>query len=485
MKIGILVGVQLLCWLAKCHIQKSTEIHATKGRFMTHMLHSAYFFGQSVNVKWKATAKGKPELPVWLHLAGSRHQVIAYLVGTPVTPMPQVTIHIIARRIDNYESASQYITILLDDDIRFNTTTQQVIEMKFKNIEPEDFYSDYSKNNLKKLENVIQRTFPGKGVNPYIFNILPEYVPESREEAYTNFNSYYPGKKFKSGSLVQIGTQSQFHPNVQNLAKYRDNPDYCSNNNIIPLDKHFRNQFEVDWCRFSVKNMTLLRGFYIPTTADPIDPSPEVAEAFRKDLELKKEKLESRRLEETRREKEMYQFPYYFWQSVVIFPLLAVLCIGLILVLSIIFFGRREGQQWRDYKTPKEQLHEYLNVRESQRHLRELSVQRQMLLMNDRSKSNTPLGVQAFLQPRAGTVTPSLGPKRSQASEPPRVPGTPRSVTLPRREPSQRSEDDDRRFNKRSSVGKQTVAEAALATGSSLNLYRNPLDSEEIDQSHR
>ncbi|CAD5216945.1 unnamed protein product [Bursaphelenchus okinawaensis] len=477
----IVLAAILLCVLVKCHIQKTTEIRATKGRFMTHMLHSAYFFGQSVNVKWTATAQGKPELPVWIHLAKSRHQVIAYLVGTPVTPLPQVTIHIIARRTDTYESASQFITILLDEDIRFNTTTQQLVEIKFKNIEPEDFYSDYSKNNLKRLENVIHRTFPGKGVNPYIFNIIPEFVPTSREESYTNFNSYYPGQKYKTGSIIQVGTQSQFHPNIQNFARYnKDNPEYCTNNGFIPLDKHFRNQFDVDWCRFNVKNMTLLRGFYIPTTPAPSEETPEVSEAIRKDLELKKERLESRRMEETHRDKQMYQFPYYFWQSVVIFPLLAVLCIGLILALSIIFFGRREGQQWRDYKTPKEQLHEYLNVRESQRHLRELSVQRQMLLMNDRSKSNTPLGVQAFLQPRGGTATPSLGPKRSQThSEAPRIPGTPRSLTLPRRGESQRPEDDERRFNTRSSVGKQTVAEAALATGSSLCLYRNPLELED------
>lgn len=44
---------------------------------------------------------------------------------------------------------------------------------------------------------------------------------------------------------------------------------------------------------------------------------------------------------------------FSFWESFLLFPLIAVFCILLILLLSVIFFGRREGQQWRDYKTPK------------------------------------------------------------------------------------------------------------------------------------
>lgn len=70
----------------------------------------------SVNVKWKATVKGKPELPVWLQLAPSRHKVIAYLVGTPVTSQQQVTIHVMARRMDTYKTADMIVTILLGDD---------------------------------------------------------------------------------------------------------------------------------------------------------------------------------------------------------------------------------------------------------------------------------------------------------------------------------------------------------------------------------
>jgi hypothetical protein len=33
-----------------------------------------------------------------------------------------------------------------------------------------------------------------------------------------------------------------------------------------------------------------------------------------------------------------------------IFPILAAICLCLVFILSVIFFGRREGQHWRDFK---------------------------------------------------------------------------------------------------------------------------------------
>lgn len=112
---------------------RNVEVHASKGRFLVHMLHSAYFYKNTgtfifpffcsyfnnkviVNVKWSATAKGKPDLPFWLHLFPSRHRGIAYLIGTPVTPLHQIVIHVIALSLDTYEKADQYITIMLSDD---------------------------------------------------------------------------------------------------------------------------------------------------------------------------------------------------------------------------------------------------------------------------------------------------------------------------------------------------------------------------------
>uniref|UniRef100_A0AC34QHI9 Uncharacterized protein n=1 Tax=Panagrolaimus sp. JU765 TaxID=591449 RepID=A0AC34QHI9_9BILA len=150
-------------------------------------------------------------------------------------------------------------------------------------------------------------------------------------------------------------------------------------------------------------------------------------------------------------------YQYDFWESFLIFPMLAVLCIILILILSFIFFGRREGQHWRDYKTPREQLQEYLILRESQKRLRELSVQRQILLMSNERKTSTPVGIRTFLQPN------SLDEE---------VPSP--EITV------YGSSKDYANHSPFTNTAKQTVADAVKATGSSLRLYKNPTaDSED------
>ncbi|VDM42933.1 unnamed protein product [Toxocara canis] len=71
-----------------------------------------------VDVKWSATVKGRPSLPLWLHLMPSQHKMIAYLYGTPVTPAMQIVIHVIARRIDNFETAQHTVQLVDTADCR-------------------------------------------------------------------------------------------------------------------------------------------------------------------------------------------------------------------------------------------------------------------------------------------------------------------------------------------------------------------------------
>lgn len=118
-------------WAYYTQTVRNVEVHASKGKFLVHMLHSAYFYKNTgkhgdnftlfsidllANVKWSATARHKPNLPFWLHLFPSRHRGIAYLIGTPVTPLHQIVIHVIALNLDTYEKADQYVTIMLSDD---------------------------------------------------------------------------------------------------------------------------------------------------------------------------------------------------------------------------------------------------------------------------------------------------------------------------------------------------------------------------------
>ncbi|VDO56397.1 unnamed protein product, partial [Haemonchus placei] len=268
----------------------------------------------------------------------------------------------------------------------------------------------------------------------------PWYARRTRRGRSVFIDSYHVNSHihYNFRSLVSVGTQQFFGTSVNRLVHHlQASTIFCNERHMISLNKFFYPTFEIDWCRTRIRNVTLQR---IITTR------PEA----RRDLNtITKHTQEAKRLLS---EAGTTFEGYTFWESVVVFPLIAVLCIVLILVLSIIFFGRREGQQWRDYKTAKEQLEEYVSVRQSQRHLRELSVQRQLLLMTRSRHQSSRCGIHSFLQPKNKSLR-----RRNNTSE---------WLTK-----------CNSKFDE-NNVGKQTVAEAALQCGSSLHLYRNPLESE-------
>uniref|UniRef100_A0A915Q602 Dystroglycan-type cadherin-like domain-containing protein n=1 Tax=Setaria digitata TaxID=48799 RepID=A0A915Q602_9BILA len=468
---GWLMLIVLLASFNVCYAQhrgtvNPLELRATKGEFFIHTLHSGNFFPVTVDVKWSASLHGRPALPLWLHLMPSRHKALGYLYGTVVSPLNQVVIHVIARRLDNYDRAEQYLTIFSNDDEKYSNATQQFVEIYIKNYDPEDLLTDRTRI-IDRLEKSMRESFRGKGLNPYIFQILPA----GNSPQNTQFDLHH-----KVGSIVRIGTQSRFHVNVLNLERgLQRNPQYCSRNQLVPLNKFFTPIFQIDWCNFHVKNVT----------------APNI-QSSKEELHQKPIKVIRPDVETVRTPYNQYQLPtssmltmetpvlhtrYYFWESFLMFPMLGVCCILLLILLSLIFFGRREGQHWRDYKTPKRQLEEYASVRDSQRHLRELSMQRQMLLMaSDRAQSHVPLGIHTFLQPKSTSRNPS--PENLRAD--PSSRGS-RSPLLKDSRPHFSTSPDNTFDSHVVPMSKQTVAEAARACGSSLHLYRNPFESDPSD----
>lgn len=478
---------------------KSTKIEtfsvkAVKGKFFVYTLHSGRLFTRTVDVKWTATITGKPDLPSWLHIFQSKHNAISYLIGTPVTSINLVSLHIIARRIDTYETGELFLNIELTEDVRYNNYTQQIAEIHIKNVNAENLISN-SGGKINELETIIRQTFKGKDLNPYIFNI------ESLTPQDGKVLSILRDKPL--GAIIYIGTQKKFHSNIFHLIKgLQSNFKYCNNSQIIPLNKYFHKKFDINWCKFNIKNSTIPKKLYDLETK-------EERKLYRNETVLKLNELSTEKKEEMSGK---YTPHYHFWESVLIFPLLAVFCILLVLLLSVIFFGRREGQHWRDYKTPKEQLQEFMAVRESQQRLRELSVQRQMMSMaksvdqNIDSQSNNliPSGIGTFLQPKQKTIdsdsydalisnTPNINPKmyssqllnsKKYNDKHYRLPTTVStgSVSNVASIGPQNHLEKNLTFNRSTTVGKQTVAEAAKATGSSLHLYKNPFDDIEDDK---
>ncbi|VDM42934.1 unnamed protein product [Toxocara canis] len=317
------------------------------------------------------------------------------------------------------------------------------------------------------MQGSLKDSFRGKGINPYIFNVIPAVNAPPEK---THFI-----RDHKFGTVVQVGTQRRFHTNVLNLERgLQTNSQYCTRNPLVPLDKYFASTFQIDWCNFHVKNVTMMH----------IGEESEAPRARLLAAVLNEERKVPTPLISTEatliiEESGAIRTRYYFWESFLMFPMLGVCCILLLILLSVIFFGRREGQHWRDYKTPKEQLDEYVSVRESQRHLRELSVQRQILQMaSDRTPSAAPVGIHTFLQPRSSIQTISQPNNASNEY-----------VHHSSRSPILKDDRHHSSMDKQSSMdphnmplGKQTVAEAAKACGSSLHLYRNPFEDEPSEE---
>ncbi|VDM58702.1 unnamed protein product [Angiostrongylus costaricensis] len=404
----------------------------------------------SVDVTWSATLKNRPALPSWLHIVPSRYKAIAYLVGTPVTAARQVTVHVFAKRLDTYQIKQQYIVISMSEDERYTRTTQQLIDIFVKNVEVETILSNRD-GTIGRLEKSLREAFRGKDVNPYIYNIEPEFrVPQGKEHLF---------RIQKSGSLISIGSQRGFYPNVHKLIRnLRMSPFFCQKQNLVVLNKYFAPTFDVDWCRTRIRNLTMLHNYIDGESRRTLYNTEKIVEFGQVNATPAQPLREVGSIGEG----------YTFWESVLVFPLIAVFCIVLVLVLSLIFFGRREGQQWRDYKTPKEQLNEYVSVRQSQRHLRELSVQRQLLLMaGDHDHTSPPFGVHSFLQPKCKSAANCSDPGCRLGKSPNKLDSNIVEDTT-----------DILSTNDSVPVGKQTVAEAARQCGSSLHFYRNPLESE-------
>ncbi|CAJ0962229.1 unnamed protein product, partial [Mesorhabditis belari] len=452
-----LILIYLLASIVHSQIE-TRQSQGRKGKFFVHSLHSASFFQTTVPVKWSATLKGRPSLPQWLHLVPSqRHQAIAYLIGTPVTPLRQMTIHVIAKSLQSEEIRQQFVVINLSEDPKFNSATTQVLDVYIKDYDAESLISD--RNGLiGKLEAAAKNTFIGSNVNPYIFSIKPSTDDQASKQ------SVFDRHKF--GSVVQIGTQRGFYTNLYSMVKtLRSKPMYCSKSDQVPINKKFQGSFEVDWCRVDLHNLTQTKDqAHRELDKKYKNQSPEASAEQRSTPK-------PTRIWPVDEDESTEIIPpveqYSFWDSILVLPLFGLVIIIILLILVAIFFGCREGQQWRDYKTPKQQLEEYVSVRDGQQHLRDLSMQRQLLLMGRDENGQAPQGIHSFLQPKSRAS--------SMRASNPRLPRHYKSAS--------RVNQDDEAAELLGSgvemipVGKQTVAEAAKQCGSSLHLYRNPLDS--------
>ncbi|CAO4385753.1 unnamed protein product [Caenorhabditis nigoni] len=450
MKIRLLglsiLSVFVLLFGATDSFKAPQHVSATKGKFFVHTLHSANFFPSTVKVKWEATLNNKPALPNWLRLLPSRHPEIAYLIGTPVTNVQHVTLHVIAKRLDNFDIQQRMIVINLVEDSLYQGNTQQIFELPINGLDVEDLVSNRERK-ISQLENALRNTFRGRNVNPYIAGIRSRYtIPRGKEHIFKN----------NVGTMVFVGTQQKFYPGTMAIVKNLQTvPDFCTKPSAVVMNKYFAPTFSVDWCNVAVKNVSAIEEEANSEKLINVDGEE-------KSTQIKPVEDSSDRPEQPPRE--LYGYSEHGFSIVLVAIILGV-CALLIFALVLIFFGSREGQKWRDDKTSGETMGEFVTIRDNQKKLRELSLQRQLLSMGPDTNSTAPSGIHSYLQSRSRA--PSTIARFSKSAS--------------------RLNDREDTIELLPSVdhipvGKQTVAEAAKQCGSSLHLYRNPLSDESDEQ---
>uniref|UniRef100_A0A1I7SYI6 CADG domain-containing protein n=1 Tax=Caenorhabditis tropicalis TaxID=1561998 RepID=A0A1I7SYI6_9PELO len=345
--------------------------------------------------------------------------------------------------MDNFDIQQRMIVINLVEDALYQGSTQQIFELPINGLDVEDLVSNRDRK-ISQIETALRNTFRGRNVNPYIAEIRPRYIiPTGKEHIFKN----------SVGTMVFVGTQQKFYPGTLSIVRnLQTMPEFCSKPSEVVMNKYFAPTFSVDWCNVAVRNVT--------SNEDEMNEK-----SMKKDPEEKLTRVipvEDGKPEQPPRE--LYGYSEHGFSIVLVAIILGV-CALLIFALVLIFFGSREGQKWRDDKTSGETMGEYVSIRENQKKLRELSLQRQLLSMGPDTNSTAPSGIHSYLQSRSRA--PSTIARFSKSAS--RLNDREDTIELL---PS----------GDHIPVGKQTVAEAAKQCGSSLHLYRNPLSSESDEQ---
>nr|pir hypothetical protein H22K11.4 - Caenorhabditis elegans [Caenorhabditis elegans] len=342
----------LLLFRTSKSFKAPTHVTATKGKFFVHTLHSAHFFPSTVKVKWEATLNKKPALPNWLRLLPSRHPEIAYLIGTPVTNVQHVTLHVIAKRLDNFDIQQRMVVINLVEDSLYQGNTQQVFELPINGLDVEDLVSNRDRK-ISQLENSLRNTFRGRNVNPYIAGVRSRYIiPRGKEHIFKN----------SFGTMVYVGTQQKFYPGTMSIVhNLQTMPEFCSNPSSVVMNKYFAPTFPVDWCNVAVRNISSLEGEGIDELIK--DEQEEKLTKANPDQKFSKKNFRKnvftfQNLNEKPEQppRELYGYSEHGF-SIVLFAIILGVSILFVFALVLIFFGSREGQKWRDDKTSGYILH--------------------------------------------------------------------------------------------------------------------------------
>ncbi|KHJ46885.1 sarcoglycan alpha/epsilon [Trichuris suis] len=350
-------------WLVTTLQEITAHLRLTKNRFFYHAIPAGEFFRVTppAPIRYTASLDGYPDLPSWIDITSSPKTHDAYLFGNP-NKVSSIDILVVGLNRATYTTSLKRLRIHVIDQTKSSYKgAEQRIQFLVSNYDAWQFFA--TEELLKQLQAAVVEAFPSRTGSSTIFRIQVANLTSGKARVFGN----------SLGVLVTVAPQDRFTPRVSVLGKdLLSNPTACKRNVILRWDAIFAPRFKVDWCRFRLWSFATTD----VNRSQTVIHSANVGQEDEMFLAKKNDSLSYEWVPQFRRFS-LHNFARSYFRDWVVFGIIpGAILLFIILVLSSVLFGCREGQHWRDYKTPRIQLMEYVSLRRSQRRLRQLTLRR-------------------------------------------------------------------------------------------------------------
>ncbi|KRX22245.1 Mitotic checkpoint protein BUB3 [Trichinella nelsoni] len=304
---------------------------------------------------------GFPDLPSWLHVTHSPVTYDLFIFGNPESNITE-NIMVVALNLKTFQTARKRMRIKVTKGIYAKDDRVETAELWILNHNVWQFFAD--ENILRLLQSLVMKAFPSLKEHTTILKLsIPKFA----------VNKALADKH--DGTVVTMVAPGGFQKNVLNLMKeLQANPAACKRNEIVSLNPVFAPRFQIDWCRLRLHEQPLSLTKNGTNSRVLIGHNELFGAAWTNDTMheyiTSSDNVRYRPTSTNRLGRSYFQD----WIFFVVIPSAVLLFI--LLILSMMLFGCREGQHWRDYKTPRTQLIDYVHLRQSQQQLRQLSFRR-------------------------------------------------------------------------------------------------------------
>ncbi|CAL8296298.1 unnamed protein product [Lota lota] len=394
--------------LSRSHADRN--VYPSAGVLFVHVLEREYFKGEfppypksgdasNDPITFNTNLMGYPDRPGWLRYIQRTPHSDGVLYGSPTAQhvgKPTI-IEITAYNRRSFETARHNLVINIMGNEEYPLPYQAEFYIKNMNVE-EMLASEVLGDFLGAVKNVWQP----ERLNA--INITSALDRGGRVPL--------PINNLKEGVYVMVGADAPFSSCLREV-EGPHNQLRCSQEMepAISCDKKFREQFDIDWCKISLVDITKVVTGHSPHRPDP---STGILAGFG-EYNPPSESLKSRD---------------YYSDFLVTLAVPAAVAMVLFVILGYTMCCRREGVDKRNMQTPDIQLVHHSSIQKSSKELRNMSKNREI---------SWPLSTLPVFNPVSGEVVPPIHPDNYETTSMPLMQAQTNlqnQITIPQQRPS-------------------------------------------------